>query len=268
MTEEGNQLKNNRQLAIDTFTKIKNKGWHKNSKEINKNGGHGNTLEHCFGVRENNLKEPDWHNFEIKSVPKNTTSMISLFSSIPDYPDNSGQFLINKYGKVMPDGLKRFYTTLRGTEEDTKSYGKVWSNLYKKHEIKIRISMQDRRMNFVEMQNNGSEKIEAYWEFDSIKEKSLKMTDIIFGNLSQERENNGETEFYWDSIDIFWGLDFDNFINEILHANIQFDFRCGVYKSPPARRGKLHDRGSAFRLKASNWLETCKRIWKYHEHVE
>ncbi len=266
--EDEIQLKTNRQLAVDTFKEIKNKGWHKDIKPNNKDGGHGNTLEHCFGVRENNLKEPDWYNFEIKSVPKDTKSMISLFSSIPDYPNESGQFLIDKYGEVDSDELRRFYTTLRGTEEETKRYGKVWTRAYKKHDLKIRISMENRRMNFIERQINGSETIEAYWKFDSIKEKSLKMTDIIFGNLSEVREIDGKSEFYWDSIDVFWGLDFDNFINEILHANIQFDFRFGVYKSPPKKRGKAHDRGSAFRLKAKNWVETCKRVWQFHEHIE
>lgn len=258
----------NFELATETFRKIKNQGWHKNSKVVNKNGGHGNTLEYCFGVKENNLTEPDWHNFEIKSVPEKTESMISLFSSIPDYPDNSGQFLIDKYGRIGTDGLKRFYSTLRGTEEETKSYGKVWSRLYKKHDIKIRIDREDRRMNFIEKHNDGSETIEAYWGFDSIKKKSKKMSDIIFGNLAGVREIDGEKQFYWDSIDIFWGLDFDNFIEEIVLANIQFDFRCGVYKSPPQKRGKLHDRGSAFRLKANNWIDTCKRVWKFHAYID
>ncbi len=259
----------NQNIAVETFQKIKNKGWHRNTKTVNGHGGHGNTLESCFGVVENNLKEPDWHNFEIKSVKEDNTSMISLFSSIPDYPNESGQYLINKYGKIGDDGLRRFYATLRGTEEETQSFGKPWTRLYKKHDLKIRISKEDQRMYFIErVDSNDTYNVEAYWELESIRKKTFKMNDIIFGNLKDIKKVDNDEEYYWDSIEIFWGLNFDNFIEEILHANIQFDFRCGVYKSPPEKRGKLHDRGSAFRLKATNWLETCKRVWKFHMHFE
>jgi hypothetical protein len=38
-----------------------------NVKQDSNDGGAGNTFEECLGVRENNLKEPDFEGFEVKT---------------------------------------------------------------------------------------------------------------------------------------------------------------------------------------------------------
>ena len=123
----------NEDLVKEKFERIKSIGWIPNTKTQNGHGGHGNTLESSFGVIENNKKEPDWKNFEIKSVKDSkSSSNISLFSSIPDHPEGADRYLWEKYGKVDENGLRRFYSTLRGTEIETQSGGDPWSLVYGK----------------------------------------------------------------------------------------------------------------------------------------
>tara|TARA_B100001741_G_C16490574_1_gene569463 strand:+ start:96 stop:878 length:783 start_codon:yes stop_codon:yes gene_type:complete len=257
--------KKNRDLAIDKFKKIKSIGWHENTKTQNGHGGHGNTLESAFGVVENNKVEPDWKNFEIKSL-KEKPEPISLTSTVPSYPEGADKYLWETYGEVKEDGYRRFYATLRATEEATKQYGNPWSLHYNKRFMKMRISKTDQRVYLIVQDLDNKEINELiYWEFDLLKNKFKKINDIIFATKTGERKNSlGKKEFKWEYANIFWGFNFESFLNEMYHGNIVFDFRCGVYKPS----GKIHDRGNAFRLKPKDWVETCKRMYTEHEYVD
>ncbi len=257
--------KKNKDLVIEQFNKIKSIGWHENTKTQNGHGGHGNTLESAFGVVENNLIEPDWKNFEIKSL-KERPDPISLTSTIPSYPEGADKYLWETYGEVKEDGFRRFYATLRATEEDTKEHGDPWSFHYKKRYMKMRISKSDQRIYLIikDLDKNDVDEL-IYWDFELLKTKLKKINDIILATKTGERTNSsGKKEFMWGYANVFWGFNFDNFLNEMYYGNIVFDFRCGVYKPS----GRMHDRGNVFRLKPANWVETCKKIYTEHEYVE
>ena len=49
------------------FQRIKSLGYVKNVKTDYNDGAAGNTFEMHLGVQENNLKEPDFDNFEVKT---------------------------------------------------------------------------------------------------------------------------------------------------------------------------------------------------------
>jgi hypothetical protein len=50
------------------FQRIKAMGFIPNVKQDSNDGGAGNTFEKWLGVRENNLKEPDFEGFEVKTI--------------------------------------------------------------------------------------------------------------------------------------------------------------------------------------------------------
>ena len=77
------------------FERIKNLGFVKSNRINNKDGGIGNTFEDYLGVSENNLRDPDFEGFEVKTQRQITSSYITLFSKSPSFP--KGTSLIKKY---------------------------------------------------------------------------------------------------------------------------------------------------------------------------
>ena len=62
------------------FDRIKDLGFIKSTRQNNKDGGIGNTFEDYLGVEENNLRDPDFEGFEIKTKRFMNSSYITLFS--------------------------------------------------------------------------------------------------------------------------------------------------------------------------------------------
>ena len=69
---------------------------------------------------------------------------------------------------------------------------------------------------------------------------------------------NGIKKCYYNTAYIFWGFNFEGFLEELERGNIELEFRCGVYKKPEKKRGQMHDRGPAWRLVKSRMSETKK----------
>ena len=66
---------------IREYTKIKEMGWIK----THRSGptGIGKTLEDLLGIPENNLDEPDFGEYELKSCRINSQSMLTMFTRAP-----------------------------------------------------------------------------------------------------------------------------------------------------------------------------------------
>ena len=56
--------------------------WHEEARAGNA-GSAGNTLEDLLGVPENNLKIPDWGDFEIKTKKKESSALLTLLHREP-----------------------------------------------------------------------------------------------------------------------------------------------------------------------------------------
>ena len=80
---------------IREYTTIKNKGWIR----THRSGptGIGKTLEDLLGIPENNLNEPDFGEYELKSARLNSGSMLTMFTKAPQ-PIRSNTYLRGKYG--------------------------------------------------------------------------------------------------------------------------------------------------------------------------
>lgn len=61
---------------------IRDAGWVPNARPKN-DGGVGNTLEDLLGVKENNLRIPDYGIYELKARRKDTSSLVTLFHNEP-----------------------------------------------------------------------------------------------------------------------------------------------------------------------------------------
>ncbi|MGA2297208.1 MAG: MvaI/BcnI family restriction endonuclease, partial [FCB group bacterium] len=91
------------------------------------NTGIGKTFEDYLGVKENNKKDPDFENFEVKSQRFLTGSKITLFTKAPSHPDGANNYLKEKYGTPIKSGSKvlKLHTSFFGDRFNTylKRYG-------------------------------------------------------------------------------------------------------------------------------------------------
>ena len=65
---------------IEEFEKVKAMGWIKTHRAGPT--GIGKTLEDLLGIPENNLDEPDFGDYELKSARKNSNSMLSAIECL------------------------------------------------------------------------------------------------------------------------------------------------------------------------------------------
>jgi hypothetical protein len=98
----------------DEFVRIRDLGFVKCTRPKNSDGGIGNTFEDYLGVTENNLKEPDFKGFEVKSQRELTSSYLSLFPKSPTNPKKANALLKDSFGRVdshFPE-LKSLHTSV------------------------------------------------------------------------------------------------------------------------------------------------------------
>ena len=84
--------------VVKEFNRIKKLGFVENVKENHHDGSAGNTFEHYLGVKENNLKDPDFLDFEVKTKKKKSSSWISLFTLKPDSPNDGDKYMRENWG--------------------------------------------------------------------------------------------------------------------------------------------------------------------------
>ncbi len=205
------------------------------TRQNNRDGGFGNTLEDLFGVQENNLQQADWKGIELKSHRKNTTSVVSLFSKSPSYPKRANPMLKAKYGEIR-DGEPRLYASLRG------DYGAL---VYGKHQMKLISNDVEERL-YLQIVSNGETNRDVYWTYKDLKKASHKIKDLL---LMEVEETTIQKQRMCRYVKGYYCTNFDfmRLIRCIDDGTIQFDLRMGTYLSG-AKKGKHHDHGSGFRI--------------------
>ena len=78
-------MKVNTKKIINEFNRIKELGFVKNTKPNHGDGTAGNTFETYLGVKENNLRDPDFEEFEVKTKKSLSGSWTTLFSKKPNH---------------------------------------------------------------------------------------------------------------------------------------------------------------------------------------
>ena len=194
--------------------------------------GIGKTLEDMLGIPENNIDEPDFGDYELKSVRNNATSMLTMFTKSPE-PDRSNVLLCQKYGyssgdiygnekKVLHSTLSADrFTSVRGTNQ-----------------LKIRCS--DDRIS-IESQD-GIEPI--YWKRETLQDCFNRKYRGRFVYAYADTKGRGANElFHFESAYVVSGFGYDEFSDLLERGIIKVDLRMGQYSD-----GRMHDHGTGFRI--------------------
>lgn len=223
---------------IREYTKIKEMGWIRTHRSGST--GIGKTLEDLLGIPENNLDEPDFGEYELKSCRINSQSMLTMFTRAPQ-PARANTYLREKYGyssNVYDNDEKVLHSTLSADRftpiADT---GK-----------KLKICCKEDGI-YIESQD-GIENI--FWSRDTLKkcfEKKYK-NKFVYAKAFN-RGTGAEEEFQFVDAYQVSGFDYDAFIRLLEAGKIYVDLRIGQYHSGK-NKGKTHDHGTGFRIKESD----------------
>ncbi|MDA1336201.1 MAG: MvaI/BcnI family restriction endonuclease [Bacteroidetes bacterium] len=242
---------------IKEFLRIKKMGFVASNRPNNKDGGIGNTFEDYLGVQENNLKDPDFETFEVKTQRYLTSSYITLFSKTPSHPAGANSLLKERFGDVrdpeFPD-LKKLYCSLFGNRS---------SRVYERFDMKIELDRKSQKLYLISKDiNTGEVYNDVYWNLIDLEKGSRKMKDL-FVVSADKKIINGIHHYHYNSAIIYLGFNFKSLLDQIEEGGIQFDIRIGVHKSGK-NYGKPHDHGSGFRIRKEN----LKKLFSHSQHIQ
>lgn len=202
--------------------------------------GIGKTLEDLLGIPENNLDEPDFGEYELKSCRINSQSMLTMFTRAPQ-PARANTYLREKYGyssNVYDNDEKVIHSTLSADRftpiADTGN--------------KLKICCQEDGIYIVSQ--DGIENI--FWSREALKKCFEKKYKNKFVYAKAYNRGNGSVEEFQfaDAFEVS-GFDYDAFIRLLEAGKIYVDLRIGQYHSGK-NKGKTHDHGTGFRIKESD----------------
>lgn len=228
---------------IKKFKEIKNKGFIKSNRSGNT--GIGKTFEDVMQILENNNRQPDFGEFEIKSQRFLSSSKITLFTLKPSHPLNANQIMLRKYGySTEPKKVPSLHTSFT-IKPNTLRGNNSFSLKVDKRSKKIYIQVK----NLVDMKLEN----ECYYTFQDL-EKATKKLENLFVVTAETKTLNFEEYFHFTSAKVFLGFNFNNFLSKLEKGEIQYDIRMGYYKSGE-NIGKPHDHGSGFRIHRNELFE-------------
>lgn len=219
---------------IDKFEKIMNEGWIKTMRSGTT--GIGKTLEEKLGIVENNLQEPDFEGYELKSMRNNNNSMLTLITKAPDEPRAANTKLRLEFGyasEAYDNDSQVLHTTLDATR-----YTNITAN-----NRQLKINVTDEEIQIIDENNI----VWATWHVDKlVKRLNKKINEIIFVKADSRGTGKNE-EFYYNEAYLLHEFDTSEFLNQIKLGNIKIDLRIGQYHSGK-NKGKTHDHGTGFRI--------------------
>ena len=233
------------------FKRIKSLGYVKNVKSDTNDGGAGNTFEYHLGVVENNLTNPDFQGFEVKTKKTFTHSAISLFTKKPSSKEFGDNYMREQFG--IPDTrypkIKCFRTSI---------YAHRFSEVYSKYKIKLGVNRKQKKLYF-EVYDLNEKLIDnnVFWTFDAIEKGSKKLNNLIIINAKKKKIDRKDHFKYTDAKVLIDYKNFDNLINLIEEGAIRYDNRLGVYgpdtktKDGRSLAGTPHNHGGGLRIMPS-----------------
>jgi hypothetical protein len=236
-----------KQLITSEFERIRNLGFVKSTRQNNRDGGIGNTFEDHLGVQENNLRLPDFNEFEIKSKRKFNTSYLTLFSKSPSHPSGANSILKDKFGECRDPNfpqLKKLYSSVFGNRENL---------VYNKFQMKLDVLHSKEHLNLKVKDEFNNIYDDVYWTFDELISGSSKLKNL-FVVFAEEKVINEERYYHYLNAEIYLNFNFEKFLNSIENGVIMFDIRIGVHKTGSSY-GRPHDHGSGFRIRKEKIID-------------
>lgn len=229
----------------EAFEAVRNAGEHK-SKRSNSTGI-GKTLEDAIGVLENNIDAPDLHGFEIKGQRALTESLVTLVTKSPTSKKKVNAYLRQNFG--YPDSEIPNVKVLHAT-----IYHGKWSDIVGGYGYKLRLDEANQRL-YVDIRETSTKRVLAeqiYWEYEFLRKKfDGKLKHLAFVQSSTREDGRGFEWFTFKHCTLYSGVTFERFKTAILNDQLAVDIRLGVYRTG-SNKGKLHDHGTAFRVKKEN----------------
>lgn len=252
-------MKMNRDRIIREFRRIKKLGYLQSKR--GHNTGIGKTFEDYLGVKENNLKDPDFAGFEVKSQRELSNSYITLFTKSPSHPKGANRYLRDAFGK--PDSMFESIKVLH-----TSCFGNKYNTYLDKYGFRLKIDKELERVIF-EAKHLGSGEIidqNVYWTFESLNRAIEKKLKGLLFVTAETRKIGGNESFHYTKAKVFINLRFEKFLSEIQNGAIMFDVRIGAYKTHgKASFGRPHDHGSGFRIKRENLPSIFDQVFEIHD---
>lgn len=237
-----------RNLIIKKFKEVKNKGFIPASRSGNT--AIGKTFEDVMEIKENNDKLPDFGAFEVKSLRFLSSSKITLFTLKPSYPLNANQLLLSKYGystnPTKPPSLHTSFTVNP-------------NSLKQKHSLYLKVNKRSKKVNIhIDNLENKTTESDYYYTFQDLKNATNKLTNL-FVVTAETKIVKSKEFFHFTNAKMYFGFQFDKFIEKLEKGFIQYDIRMGYYKSGDSK-GKPHDHGSGFRIQRDSLADLYEQF--------
>ena len=235
------------------FYRIKELGFtqSESDKSLFSDGAAGEHFERLLGVKENNLREPDFDGWEIKTK-RATGGYASLFNIAPDTPGKTSEWVREQFGKVNEDWPehKKLYCSL---------YHHRNSKVYNRWNMRLKLDDVQKRMYLVVSDLDEVLVDESiYWNYEKINEyasRKLKNTFLVDGIDDRLSPCKSKMEFRYHSATAYFGFSFEKFLQSIRTGIVQYDFRLSTYSHNSVRAGQLIDKGCGFRLKGRQFYQ-------------
>ncbi|MEM0143053.1 MAG: MvaI/BcnI family restriction endonuclease [Candidatus Parvarchaeum sp.] len=204
--------------------------------------GIGKTLEDLLGIQENNFPGPNGEKVELKSIRKNSTSMITLFTKTPT-PSELIKKLLEDYG--YPSKTDPSKNVLH-----VDLYGNRATEIRGIPSLKLSISPERIDIESLEGRRYGG------WSYEVLRSSfEAKMYRVLLVK-ADSRGSRGHEEFNYNEAWVLMGFSFERFITLIEKGIVKVELRLGLYPEGSRQAGQPHDHGTAFRVFEKN-LEDC-----------
>lgn len=196
------------------------------------NTGIGYTLETLLGLKENNLKTPDFENIELKSQKKDVSNRVTMFTFNRGVWKIKQRELIEKYGYIDTKGRPSLYCTV---DTRTNNQG-LTVNVEKEY---VRLYHLD-----------GS--LIAEWHGEHLTETFItKMPALVVVNADTRINSDEKEEFWFNEAFYLTQPNEDNLLDLIRKDIIIVDVRMHLKENKVVR-----NHGTGFRID-EGFLKLC-----------
>lgn len=199
--------------------------------------GIGKTLEDLLNIKENNVDEPDFGEYELKSCRIGSSSMLTMFTKTPN-PKGAINNLRMQFGYSSDNydnNTKVLHTTL--SANDFVSIANTGH--------KLKISCDTDKLSIIA----DDEMTYAYWTREQLRkafEKKYK-NKFVYAKAYSRGIGTSE-EFKFSEAYEISGFNYDAFVRMLEQGKVYVDLRIGQYHNGD-KSGQTHDHGTAFRIK-------------------
>lgn len=214
----------------DKLTEIRDRGYVVSLRKGNT--GIGYTLETLLGLKENNLKSPDFGEIEVKSQRKAVSNRVTMFTFNRGVWKIKQRELIETYGYLDTNGRSALYCTVTSQPNNQGLYVKVEQTAVRLFHV------------------NGT--LIAEWPAERVLEAFRKKMPTLVLVYADTRINSDRKEEFWFNEAVFLtNPQADNFLSLIRQDIAIVDVRMHLKAN-----GTVRNHGTGFRID-ERFLDRC-----------